>query len=245
MIKQTRLIMGMPIVLMVHDHALSSSQIERVFNFFRLVDEKYSPYRKESEVSKLQRTPLLKRRYSAELASIMRLAEKTKHETNGYFDVEHNGMFDPSGIVKGWAIQQAARLLETTTYNFYIEAGGDIQVKGVTEDNKPWHIGVRSPFKRSENVATVALNDMAIATSGTAIRGAHLYDPVKNSSLDSIVSLTVIAPLIVDADRMATAAFAMGEKGIYFLEKLLGYEAFMIDNRGISTQTSGWKDYEA
>jgi len=244
MISQTRLIMGMPITVMVHDGMLSPAQIERMFDLFTLVDKKYSPYRDDSEVSRLQKIPLLKRRYSPELASIMRLAEETKRATNGYFDVEYNGTFDPSGIVKGWAIQQAAQLLETMTDNFYVEAGGDIQVRGVSEHGEPWQIGIRNPFKRSENVAVVALNNAAIATSGTAIRGAHIYDPVNNQALSSIVSLSVIAPSIVDADRMATAAFAMSEKGIYFIEKLPGYEAFVIDANGISTQTTGWKDYE-
>lgn len=245
MIKDTRLIMGMPITLMAHDNTLTALQIEKVFDVFKKADKKYSPYRKESEVSQLQKLPLLQRRYSPELASIMKLAEQTKQETNGYFNVEHRGSFDPSGIVKGWALQKAAELLEGYTHNFYIEAGGDLQVRGVNEEGHPWSIGIRNPFERSEQVAVVYLDDKAIATSGTAIRGAHIYDPVSSAPLEDIVSLSVIAPHIIDADRMATAAFAMGEKGIYFLEQLPGYEAFMIDTHGISTQTTGWKQYEA
>lgn len=244
MIKETRIIMGMPIVLMAHDKSLTTSQIKKIFDFFSTVDRKYSPYISDSQVSKLQKTAPFERRYTAELASILILAEQTKQETNGYFDVEYNGVFDPTGIVKGWALQKVAELLEGYTSNFYIEAGGDIQVHGVAEHGEPWRIGVRSPFNRFENVAIVSLDNKAIATSGTAIRGAHIYDPVSNEEPQGIASLSVIAPRIVDADRMATAAFAMGEKGIYYIEQLKGFEAFMINSKGIATQTTGWREFE-
>lgn len=244
MIQETRMIMGMPITLMVHDGALDTTHIEKVFTIFNDIDKKYSPYREESEVSKLNKIPKLQRHYSHELASILKLAEETKKISNGYFDVEHTGTFDPSGIVKGWAIQKAAEVVSLWTKDFYIEAGGDIQVSGVNEEGTAWRIGIRNPFERSEHVMTVSLQDAAIATSGTAIRGAHIYDPVNEQELTSIVSVSVISPRIVDADRMATAAFAMGEKGINFLENLAGYEAYFINKDGIAIQTSGWERYE-
>lgn len=244
MIKETRMIMGMPVTLMVHDRALSDEQIKKVFAIFTDIDKKYSPYKESSEVSRLAKIPPLKRHYSHELAGILKLAEETKRSTKGYFDVEHNSVFDPSGIVKGWAIQKAADTLSRWTHDFYIEAGGDIQVSGTNEEGSPWHIGVRNPFERSEHVVTVRLEDAAIATSGTAIRGAHIYDPINNSKLTSVVSISVIAPRIVDADRMATAAFAMGERGIYFIENLPGYEAYMINEQEVATQTTGWEKYE-
>lgn len=244
MIQETRLIMGMPITLMAHDKALDTEQVEKIFTLFTDIDEKYSPYKQESEVSRLNKVSRLKRHYSHELARILKLAEETKQASKGYFDVEHNGVFDPSGIVKGWAIQKAADTLSLWTHDFYIEAGGDIQVAGTNEEGNPWRIGIRNPFERSEHVTAVKLTNQAIATSGTAIRGAHIYDPINDSKLTSIVSLSVIAPRIVDADRMATAAFAMGEKGIYFIENLPGYEAYMINEQGIATQTTGWEKYE-
>lgn len=238
------MIMGMPITLQVHDSTLHEKQIQKVFELFESVDKKYSPYREDSEVHQLQDVSPASRHYSPELATIMKLAEATKRATNGYFDVDYKGVFDPSGIVKGWALQKATELLESLTDNFSIEAGGDIQTRGVAEHGKPWRIGIRNPFERHQNVAIVGLKDHAIATSGTAIRGNHIYDPVHSKPLTKIVSLSVIAKHIVDADRMATTAFAMGEQGIQFLEKLTGYEAFMIDVNGLSTQTSGWVEYE-
>jgi thiamine biosynthesis lipoprotein len=180
---------------------------------------------------------------SAELSEILAVAEKTKRETNGYFDVWHDGVFDPSGIVKGWAIQEAARLLGKYTTDYYVEAGGDIQVSGMSAKNEQWKIGVRNPFDRTQNVAVVTLRDEAIATSGTAIRGAHIYNP-HGGRPQGVASLSVIGKDIIDADRYATAAFAMGYEGIQFIESLPGFEGFMIDEEKQATQTSGWQAYE-
>jgi thiamine biosynthesis lipoprotein len=80
--------------------------------------------------------------------------------------------------------------------DFYIDAGGDIQVSGKKDDD-PWRIGIRNPFNRKENVKVLMVTERGIATSGTAIRGQHIYDPHHpNRSLEDIFSLTVIGPNI-------------------------------------------------
>ena len=117
--------------------------------------------------------------------------------------------------------------------NFYIDCGGDIQTisqrsrqrRGSPEAAKvkgqKWKIGIKNPFKQEEIVKVVYLANEGIATSGTYIRGGHIYNP-KGGKDDGIVSLTVIGPNVYEADRFATAAFAMGEKGIGFIERLKG-----------------------
>ena len=183
--------------------------------------------------------------YSPELRTILKLAESTKVQTDGFFDVWHNGVFDPSGIVKGWAIQEAAHIMASRSQNFYLEAGGDIQVQGHATAGTPWRIGVRNPFDRHSNASVVGLSHSAIATSGTAIRGQHIYNPHDDTStLDEIVSMSVIGHRIVDADRFATAAFAMGRAGVKFIESLPGFEGYMIDKNKIVTLTTGWQKYE-
>lgn len=246
MIKEQRLIMGMPITIMTPAASLDASHIEEIFDFFRYVDTTYSPFIETSDVSRINNGSLIEKDYTKELRSILSLAETTKQETKGYFDVWHRGIFDPSGIVKGWAIEQASKMMGQHTSDFYIEAGGDIQVSGANADGKDWKIGVRNPFNRYENISVVSLNNHAIATSGTAIRGQHIYDPVQSKELTGIVSLSIIARNIIDADRMATAAFAMGSDGINFIESLPGgYEGYMVSKSGVATMTSRWKEYEA
>jgi len=244
MMKQTQHIMGMPITIMVNDDDVNPSQLDEVFDFFHYVDDTYSPFKETSVVSAINNGDMLPADYSRELRDILALAEATTEETGGYFALWHKGTFDPSGIVKGWAIQEAAAMLSQLASNYYVEAGGDIQVNGDGPSGDGWEIGVRNPFDRIENVAIVTLHNAAIATSGTAIRGQHIYNPFDSTPLTEIVSMSVVAPRIVDADRMATAAFAMGRKGIHFLEGRDTYEGFMIDATKQTTQTTGWKTFE-
>jgi len=245
MIKETRLIMGMPIILIAPDKSVANENIEEVFSFFTYVDKMYSPFIESSLVSRIRRGEVGEPEYPDELREILAIAKQTKRDTNGYFNVWHKGDFDPSGIVKGWAIAEAAKILGKYSDNFYIEAGGDIQVGGVNEGGYPWQIGIRNPFDRHQNIKVVALKDSAVATSGTAIRGQHIYDPVDNKKLDEVVSISVITSNIIDADRMATAAFAMGAKGIYFIEQLDGYEACAVMADKTTITTTGWQKYEA
>lgn len=243
--KRTEQIMGMPITVICADDQVDEAVIAAVFNFFRQIDTRYSPYIDSSDVGKINRGELIAEHYSQELRTILELAETTKRQTKGYFDVWHEGVFDPSGIVKGWAIQRAAALLAEHSSNYYVEAGGDIQVQGHSESGQPWQIGVRNPFDRTQTIAIVALDHGAIATSGTAIRGQHIYNPHDAAPLDDIVSLSVVGERIEDADRFATAAFAMGKQGIDFVESLAGFEGYMVDRHKTVTMTSGWQKYEA
>ena len=235
--------MGMPVTIICSDDTLDSEAFEETFNFFKKIDAAYSPYIESSDVTKINNGQLQEKDYSKELRDILKLADTTKQQANGYFDVWHKGSFDPSGIVKGWAIQQAATIIAKYTHNFYIEAGGDIQVTGVSPSGKPWKIGIRNPFDRAQNIAVAHLTDAAVATSGTAIRGQHIYNPYSDKPIAEIVSLTVIGQHIVDADRFATAAFAMGKQGISFIESLAGFEGYMVDGRKVATMTSGWEKY--
>jgi thiamine biosynthesis lipoprotein len=82
-----------------------------------------------------------------------------------------------------------------------------------------------------------------VATSGTYIRGQHIYNPHHpQKTIDDVVSLTVVGPDIYEADRFATAAFAMGREGIIYIEKLPGFEGYMIDTAGLATMTSGFEN---
>lgn len=79
---------------------------------------------------------------------------------------------------------------------------------------------------------------------GGYCRGAHIYNPRDDADkLNEIVSITVIGPDVLEADRFVTAAFALGWKGIYFIESLLGFEAYMIDRTGQATMTTHFHEY--
>ncbi|HEX8931700.1 MAG TPA: FAD:protein FMN transferase [Patescibacteria group bacterium] len=243
--KQTRLIMGMPITIEIIDPGVTEENLQEIFNYFQYIDDKFSTYKSTSEISQINACLLLSKDFSQDMQTVLRLCEQTKKETSGYFDISHNGKLDPSGLVKGWAIYQAANLLKKKGFsNFYVEAGGDIQVAGKNKDHGYWTIGIRNPFNREEIIKKLKVFDKGVATSGTYIRGQHVYNPkVKDAKLEEVVSLTVIGPNIYEADRFATAAFAMGKRGIHLIEKLPEFAGYLVDKEGTATFTSNFKQY--
>lgn len=242
--KETRILMGMPITLEVAEQLVTQEDLEQVFAYFISVDARFSTYKDTSEISRINRGELLPAQYSKDMQTILALSDQTRQETNGYFDIRHNGVLDPSGIVKGWAIQHAAQLLQARGFrNFYIDAGGDIQIVG-TKAGEPWKVGIRNPFNRAEYVKIVAFTNHGVATSGTAVRGQHIYNPHHpDEPILDVINITVIGPDVYEADRFATAAFAMGATGIQFIADLANFEGYMIDAQAKATFTSGLKKY--
>lgn len=244
--KAVRILMGMPITIEVLDSNIKRKDIDKIYEYFDYIDHKFSTYKDDSEVSKINKGLINQEEYSKDMKEVLKKSEETKLKTNGYFDIYHKGKMDPSGLVKGWAIFNAAKKLKKMGYkNFYVDAGSDIQIYGNGKKGKTWKVGIKNPFNESEIVKTLYLRDKGIATSGIYIRGLHIYNP-HDQSVEvgrDIVSLTVVGPNIYEADRFATAAYAMGREGILFLEKQKGLEAYMIDNGGIATFTSGFEKY--
>lgn len=243
MFSQTRIIMGMPIVIGIADPDADPAWLESGFGLFRAVDARFSTYKPDSEISRINAGAIGPRDVSAPMREVLDLAERTRIETDGYFDIRKpDGGLDPSGIVKGWAIHKVAlHLKELGARNFFVDAGGDIEVSGRPEAGRNWLTGIRNPFDDADIVKTIRLDGAGIATSGNYVRGRHIYNPHDpGGNNDSVVSLTVIGPDVLEADRFATAAYAMGEEGIFFIEDMPGLEGFLITADGMSTQTSGF-----
>jgi thiamine biosynthesis lipoprotein len=238
--------MGMPITVEISDSFVAENVFAEVFSYFDYVEKKFSVFKDDSEISLINSGHIKEKDYSPEMKEVFLLSEATKKETEGYFDIKlKNGKYNPSGLVKGWAIYNAAKLLKKRGFNnFYVEAGGDIQVYGKNDQGQDWQIGIRNPFNKEEIIKVVALKDAGIATSGTYIRGQHIYNPYEiTKPITGIVSLTIIGPNVYEADRFATAAFAMGEKGINFIESLAGFEGYIINKNGVATMTSKFEQY--
>lgn len=241
--KKKAIIMGMPVTVNIADKNSTDADIEDLFLYFRKIDEKFSIYKKTSEISKINKG-IITKKYSLEMRKILALCEQTKKETNGYFDIFHNGKYDPSGLVKGWAIYQASKILIKKGYrNFFIEIAGDIQTFGANENGKKWKVGIENPFDRSEIIKVLLLSGQGIATSGAYIRGSHIYNPITKKPADEIKSITVIGKNVYEADRFATAVFAMGKKGIEFLNKLKGFEGYMVTHDWQALYTKGFTKY--
>ena len=142
---------GMPITIDINDPKAKSNDFDDVKDYFNYIDTVFSTYREDSEISKINNHLLSEEQYSVDMKQIFKLSEETKTLTNGYFDIKKDAHIDPSGIVKGWAIYKASQILKEKGYkNFYIDAGGDIEVSGQNEKNENWNIGIKSPFNPNE-----------------------------------------------------------------------------------------------
>ncbi|HEY3345636.1 MAG TPA: FAD:protein FMN transferase [Anaerolineaceae bacterium] len=244
-LKETRILMGMPVTLEVVDAQATPQILSSIFAYFEYVDEKFSTYKETSEISLINQRAISLEEASHDMRTVFKLADELKLNTHGYFDILHEGAYDPSGLVKGWAISNAAEMLRQRGFeNYTVEAGGDFQAVGKNSQGQNWRVGIRSPFNLREIVKVLSISDRGVATSGSYIRGQHVYNPKEPGlPLTEIVSLTVIGPDVYDADCLATAAFAMGTEGIYFIENQDGFEGYMIDQHQLATYTTGFERY--
>lgn len=245
MIRQTWIQMGMPVTVCILDEGAGTGDVAAVASWLETVNQRFSPYLETSEISRLNAGVIARHEVSDELGAVLHLCEQTKAETGGYFDVVQNGRIDPSGLVKGWAIERASALLMGRGFrNYFVDAGGDVQAVGLNGEKQPWRVGIRNPFQRDEQVKVLAISGLGVATSGTAVRGQHIYDPLRAGSRTSdVVSLTVVGPTIYEADRMATAAFAMGSDGLVFIDARPNLEGYAMTSNGIATYTRGFTQY--
>lgn len=243
--RDERTVMGMPARVELIG-ATDQKSLDKIFELWSSIDMRFSAYKDSSEIARINRKEIDTAQYSPEMQEVFDLADKTKTETDGYFDITRpDGHIDPSGLVKGWALQKGADLAQELGFDsYYLEIAGDIQTKGHDKDNLPWSIGIRNPFERAQVVKVLYPKGTGVATSGSAEQGHHIYNPHDfRSAITDIASITVIGPNVYEADRFATAAFAMGAQGIHFINSLEGFEAYAIDANGIATMTDGIDTY--
>jgi thiamine biosynthesis lipoprotein len=198
------------------------------------VNEVFSTYRDDSQVSRLARGELTLDECDPEVAEVLELGAEAERLSDGWFSTRFEGRLDPTGIVKGWAVERAARrVAESGATGVSVNGGGDVQLLGVPRPDRPWRVGVSDPLRPGGLAAVVSaagVTELAVATSGTAERGAHIVDPrTGRSAVTDLLAVTVVAPTVTWADCWATAAFAMGSReGLAWLESLPDVEALLI-----------------
>lgn len=228
-----RAVMGMPVVIHVRDASADAAAVERAFAWLAWVDATFSTYRASSEISRIGRGELAQRDAHPLVRRVLARCERLRRATRGAFDVRATGAVDPSGLVKGWAVERAVALLEAAgARDLCVDAGGDVCVRG-----GPWRIGIRHPREHDRLAAVLELRAGAVATSGGYERGAHIVDPRTGRPPDGVQSVTVVGPELGTADAYATAAFAMGAAGPAWTTRLAGHGAMTItdDDRVLST----------
>ncbi|WP_277992914.1 FAD:protein FMN transferase [Streptomyces sp. NP-1717] len=205
------------------------------------VDEVYSPYRPDSAVSRLAGHEIGPADCSSEVREVLDLCRDAVRTSGGWFSHLATGVLDPSGLVKGWAVEGASRILyEAGARNTCLNGGGDLRLRGEAAPGTPWRVGIAHPLRHGELCTVVEGGDLAIATSGTAQRGTHIVNPHLAVPADGLASVTVTGDGLTMTDAYATAAFAKGESAQDWLESLDGYEGFAVLPDGGSWRTHGF-----
>jgi FAD:protein FMN transferase len=214
--------------------------LEDVIAWLHRIDATFSTYRPGSDISRLARGEITVAGCAPEVREILGLCDRLREATGGCFSAYASGTLDPSGIVKGWAIERAAAMLRRAgSRNHSVNGGGDLRLDGGPEPDRPWQIGIADPLRPGAVGTVIAGRDLAVATSGTAERGAHIIDPRTGLPPEGLASVTVVGPSLTTADAYATAAFVMGDTARTWIESLPGHEAHAVTADGRTWTTSG------
>ena len=233
--------MGTTFEVDIRDADVDPDAVDAAFAWLHEVDARFSTYRGDSEISRLRRGELDERDASTDVQVVLAECEAMTRRTNGYFSARPNGPgtpIDPSGYVKGWALERAAEILAAGgARTFSLNGGGDVVARGMPAPGTSWRIGIRHPIARDQVALVIAVSDLAVATSGAYERGDHVRDPHSGAAASGLLSMTVVGPSITVADVMATAAFAMGRDGAAWLVTQSGYDgcAITADERVVTT----------
>jgi FAD:protein FMN transferase len=236
------------------DPELFSTAAEAAFACLRHADEVFSPFTADSPVSRirdgrLRLAELGDHPDGAEIQEVLDVCLSLKIESGGAFDAWAVGdppVFDPCGAVKGWAAERASALLSARGLAGHtLVAGGDVRVRGGAGD-RPWRVGITDPHRPGRVLTVAELSDGAVATSGTAERGVHIWDPRTRRPASDMVQVTVIGPSLTWADGYATAAMALGAQAHDWLTSLAertGYQGLVVDRETGVRWTPGMAEY--
>ena len=214
--------------------------LERACAELRHADAVFSTWKTESPMSRVRRGLLPLETAPEEIHQVLDLCAYARELTAGWFDPwAMPGGVDPTGIVKGWAVERALGTLRVRDVAAAsVNAGGDVAVFGRPADEDCWRIGIRHPW-REDALACVVLVEHAVATSGTYERGPHLVNPRTSERLARAASATVVGPSLALADGLATALAVGGDDVLSRLGEIPRYEGYLIRTDGTEAWTEG------
>lgn len=127
---------------------------------------------------------------------------------------------DFGGFGKEYAADRAAAVLAASGIRHgLVELGGDISVVGPHPDGSPWLIGIQHPRQPGQVLASIALTQGGLATSGDYERCivtpdrrySHILDARNGWPVDGLASLTVAAPQCLLAGAACTLGMLQGQ----------------------------------
>jgi thiamine biosynthesis lipoprotein len=234
--------MGTAFTIDIRDEGTWDAALAEVIAWLHRADALFSTYRPDSDISRIRSGELAAKDADPRVAEVLGLCAQLGLETGGYFTAQWRGAApDPTGLVKGWATERASSLLRGHgSRNHAVNGGGDVQVAGESAPGQPWRVGIVDPFDRTRILTVVTGRDLAVATSGTAERGAHIINPRTGApAAGELASVTMVGSSLTRADAYATAAFAMGAKALSWAQQLSAHEALVVSMDGTAAATPG------
>jgi thiamine biosynthesis lipoprotein len=199
--------------------------------WLRHVDALFSR-RPDSQLSRLERGEITVADCAPEVAEVLMLCDDAARASGGWFDHTAGGRLDPSGLVRGWAVERVSDLLYAAgAHDTRVNGGGDIQLRGTSAPGRPWRVTVAHPLRREQTAAVVTGFDLAVATVAAA-------DPARPVDGEPhFASITLTGPRIAMVGAFATAAFAMGPAAAKWIAGLPGIAALAVTSAGDAWQT--------
>jgi thiamine biosynthesis lipoprotein len=231
--------MGTMASIHVHDDAATSlieEAIDEALAELERLEAMFSTFRPDSEISQINTGRRTLADCAPEVITVLDACTWLEHASGGAFTARppnRPGELDPSGFVKGWAIEQAAwRLGHAGLEHYYLAVGGDLIVHGFPAPDRPWHVALADPRRPGKAIAAIDILSGAVATSGTSERGQHIWDGRSGGAAGDLLAVTVVGPSLAWADAFATSAFALGADGPRWVTEFDGYAAIAIDRDG-------------
>ncbi len=199
------------------DAEVADASAERFFAEIADLERVFSPFRDESDISRIRRGELAVDRADVRVAEVAAACEAAERATAGRFSARWRGGFDPTGYVKGWAVDRAGAhhleplLAEPGAVAVGVGAGGDVRVWTAPHADWTWRIGIADPHRPGAVLGAMQIENGAMATSGTAERGRHILDPRSGRPAEAVRSATVVTADLATADVWATAAVVAGD----------------------------------
>ncbi len=242
-------VMGTAVSLDLRGAQPTGTSVDAAFAHLRDIDARFSTYRLDSEIARLARGELQEAEVTEDVRHVLAVCDHLATTSDGAFDARTagaGGRLDPSGYVKGWAVEEAAWLLDAGgATDYMLNAGGDILARGEASPGRPWRVGIRHPDRADRLAAVIEVRDRAVATSATYERGEHIVDPRTGRSAAGLRSLTVVGPRLGFVDAYATAAFVMGRDGLRWVARHADHEALAITTDDRVVWTDGFGRYLA
>jgi thiamine biosynthesis lipoprotein len=224
-------VMGTGATIRVSGRALPDAVLSAVRARWERLESRFSLYRADSELSRLASGRITPPDATEELRAAYADAVDWRTRTNGDFTPHRpDGVLDLNGIVKAYALRDAAAELSAAGIDSWlVEIGGDVVSDPL--GGAGWTAGIADPSDRVELLTAVPLGDAwtAIATSGTAERGEHVW---RSSQLGEFVQVTVLGRDIVCVDVLATAILAGGRPALEHATSRWPVEVLTVDRAG-------------